>query len=154
MEPRLRKCLHCREKAVASRTLDRYETDLEHDGRTYHLELHDFAVRQCSHCGAISLNDIAGERLVEALRSAAGLLSPAEIRGHREALGLMQKDLARLMQISESTLSRWETGAQIQQKCMDRFLRGVFQVPEFRRFLEGATTLDANSMSDPVASSS
>jgi hypothetical protein len=39
------------------------------------------------------------------------------------------------LQIADATLSRWETGAQIQQRSMDRLLRGFFFVPEFRRFL-------------------
>jgi DNA-binding transcriptional regulator YiaG len=62
--------------------------------------------------------------LSESLRDAAGLLSPEQIRQNREALRLTQKQLANLMRISESTLSRWETGGQIQQRCMDGMALG------------------------------
>jgi hypothetical protein len=39
------------------------------------------------------------------------------------------------LDVSESTLSRWETGAQIQQRAMDKLLRGFFEVPAFRQYL-------------------
>ena len=61
------------------------------------------------------------------LRSHAGLLHNKEIRARREALGLTQKALAGYLQVAEATLSRWETGAQIQQRAMDAFLRSFFE---------------------------
>lgn len=125
----------CRRRAVVPTTLPSYSTDMEHDGRKYHIEIPDFAVLQCDNCGSLALDDEANDRLFEALRFAAGLLSPAEIRRQREALSLKQRELANLLQISDSTLSRWETGAQMQQRCMDTFLRGFFAVEELRRFL-------------------
>lgn len=72
----------------------------------------------------------------DALRKAAGLLSPEQIRRGRESLGLTQKQLARNLQVCEAELSRWETGGQIQQRSFDRLMRIYFQVPEARRFLE------------------
>src|SRR6202034_406490 len=81
------------------------------------------------------LDDGASDRLSSSLREAAGLLSPGQIRRHRESLGLTQKQLANLLRISESTLCRWETGGQIQQRCMDAFLRVAFQSAEARGIL-------------------
>lgn len=86
-------------------------------------------------CGAIVLDDAADVRLSDALRAATGLLKPAEIRAKREALGLKQKELAGYLRINESTLLRWETGAQIQQRSMDACLRIFFELPEARRIL-------------------
>jgi putative zinc finger/helix-turn-helix YgiT family protein len=57
------------------------------------------------------------------------LLSPEEIRRSREKLGLTQKQFAALLGVGEATVSRWETGAQIQQRAMDRFLRLCFASP-------------------------
>jgi hypothetical protein len=37
--------------------------------------------------------------------------------------GLTQKPFANLLDVGEATVSHWETGAQIQQRAMDRFLR-------------------------------
>jgi putative zinc finger/helix-turn-helix YgiT family protein len=86
------------------------------------------------------LDDEADEKISEALRTAAGLLSPEKIRRGRETLGLTQKQLAHYLQVGESTLSRWETGGQIQQRSLDRLMRIHFQVPEARRFLKETAT--------------
>jgi putative zinc finger/helix-turn-helix YgiT family protein len=133
--PTTRKCMICRERAVSPIKRDSYETELEHDGRKYAIMVADFSVLKCRHCGEVYLDEAADERLSEALRAAAGLLSPAEIRSGREGLGLTQKQLASLLRFSEFTLSRWETGAQIQQRSMDAFLRIFFQSSEARRLL-------------------
>jgi putative zinc finger/helix-turn-helix YgiT family protein len=135
MKPFPWKCGECRERAVHPATLDTYTAELGHDGRTYRVTVSEFRVAHCERCGAIMLDDAANRRLSEALRSAAGLLQPTDIRAAREGLGLTQRELANYLQIAEATLSRWETGAQIQQRSMDRLLRGFFSVPEFRRFL-------------------
>ena len=136
--PKAQKCMVCRERAVAPAQVDSYETELEHDGRKYAISVADLVVLKCRHCGEVYLDEDADERLSEGLRAAAGLLSPAEIRKGREGLGLTQKQLANQLRISEFTLSRWETGAQIQQRSMDAFLRVFFQSGEARRLLGAA----------------
>ena len=133
--PHLQKCANCRERAVSVEILRSYQTALEHDGKKYEVALSNLPVLRCAHCGEIVFDDEAEVRLSAALRSAVGLLSPEEIRRHRDALGLTQKQLANFLKIADSTLSRWETGAQIQQRCMDTFLRSFFQVPELRTYL-------------------
>ncbi len=114
--------------------LPSYSTDLEHDGRKYHVVLADLCVARCENCGTIILDDAASRRLSDALRNEAGLLQPAEIRAQREALGLTQKTLAGYLLIAEATLSRWETGAQIQQRAMDAFLRVFLNRPRLEAF--------------------
>jgi putative zinc finger/helix-turn-helix YgiT family protein len=139
-ETSLRKCVVCRERAVAPAVLPSYTKQLEHDGRKYTVSLVDYQVLQCQRCGAIVLDDAANERLSDGLRAAVGLLNPCEIRQQREALHLTQKALAGFLRISESTLSRWETGGQIQQRAMDALLRVFFQSGEARRILEAPGT--------------
>jgi DNA-binding transcriptional regulator YiaG len=136
------KCGNCRERAVSPATLAEYTTRLDHDGKSYEVVVPDLDVLLCAHCDAVELTDEAGDRLVEALRRAADLLSPAQIRAGREALGLTQKQLAGHLRISETSLSRWETGAQMQQKCMDLLLKATFGLPAFREFvgIEAACT--------------
>jgi putative zinc finger/helix-turn-helix YgiT family protein len=134
MKPYPWKCGQCRERAVYRVTVP-YSVDLEHDGRTYAISVADLTLHRCRKCGAMSLDDEANRRITEALRHAVGLLPPEEIRQHREHLGLTQKELARHLEIAESTLSRWETGAQIQQRCLDRLLRLFFELPEVRKHL-------------------
>ena len=43
-------------------------------------------------------------------------------------------DTAQALQIAEATLSRWETGAQIQQRSMDRLLRAFFDLEPLRTY--------------------
>ncbi len=88
------------------------------------------------------LGDQEQGRISHALRSAAGLLEPSVIRAHREALGLTQRELAGLLLIAESTLSRWETGARIQRRVMDRLLRAFFELEPLRECLK---SLDSSS---------
>jgi DNA-binding transcriptional regulator YiaG len=108
---------------------------MEHDGRKYTISVTNFRVLQCQHCQELVLDDSADELLSKALRAKAGLLSPMEIRQNREALGYTQQQLADHLRISMFTLSRWETGSQIQQRGMDALLRVFFQSREARRIL-------------------
>jgi putative zinc finger/helix-turn-helix YgiT family protein len=125
------KCRTCREKGVVPVTMD-YTAEIEHDGRLYQVKVPQLEVLRCGACGAIVLGDAASERVSEALRRAAGLLSPAEIKAGRKRLNLKQKELASYLNVAESTLSRWETGGQIQQRAMDTLLRLFFDLPEVR----------------------
>ena len=127
--------MHCRERTVSPATLPSYEDEVEHDGRKYTVTLTNFPVLQCGNCAEILLDDEADEKISDALRTQVGLLFPAEIRRRREALHLTQKQVASSLQISESTLSRWETGAQLQQRCMDKFLRAFFDLKALRNYL-------------------
>ena len=138
------KCGECRERAVFPETLSSYRVELVHDGRTYEVELANLPVFKCQKCGETLLGNQEEDRISSALRAAAGLLEPAVIRARREALGLTQKALANLLKIAESTLSRWETGAQIQQRVMDRLLRAFFDLEPLRDYFQ---SLEASSTS-------
>lgn len=139
MKPFPWKCGTCRERGLVPATID-YQPEVTHDGRTYRIILPALSVLRCNRCGAIVLDDEADDKVSDALRQAAGLLSPEQIRRGREALGLTQKQLAQKLQIGEATLSRWETGGQIQQRSLDRLMRLYFQVPEARQFLDAVST--------------
>lgn len=100
-----------------------YATTIEHDGRAYRVEVPCLTVPQCGNCQAISIDDEADRQISAAFRREARLLPPEEIRLGRERLGFTQKQFANLLGVGEATISRWETGAQIQQRALDRFLR-------------------------------
>ena len=150
------RCPNCRNKTLAEVVLAGYVTELDHDGRTYPLHMHDVPVLKCSQCGSQALTHAASDMATQALREAAGLLTPEAIRAGRTRLRLTQKELAKHLDLAESTLSRWETGAQIQQRCMDTLLRLFFDLPEVRQHLGvPAATVDpasAHEMTTPVAS--
>ena len=51
-----------------------------------------------------------------------------------------------LLRVAKETVSRWETGAQIQQRAMDLLLRLFFDIPEVRRQLgRDWPTIEASS---------
>ena len=129
-----RKCPKCRQAGVTAVT-ERYAAELDHDGRTYSVTVPDLVVSVCGNCGNRVFDDAANERLTDALRAAAGLLGPEQIRASREALNLTQRQLAALLGIAEGTISRWENGVQIQQRFHDRMLRAFFALPELRDYL-------------------
>jgi putative zinc finger/helix-turn-helix YgiT family protein len=129
------KCGNCRQRVVALETVQ-YTTQVSHDGREYTVNIPALVVPKCSACGTIHLDDAANRAISQAFREVAGLLSPEEIRSGRDNLGMSQQELADQLGIAVSTLSRWETGAQIQQRAFDRLLRAFFGVPELRRYLQ------------------
>src|SRR5262249_7659679 len=86
-------------------------------------------------CGAISIDDDASEQIDKAFRHTAKLLTPSEIRKGRINLGFQQQEFAQCLGIGVSTLSRWETRAQVQQHFHDGILRAFFAVPQLRAFL-------------------
>src|ERR1017187_7522506 len=108
------KCSHCKEKAVYE-DLVTLETDVEHDARTYHVKLDGLKAPRCKRCGLVHPDSAANRQITLEFLRQAKLLMPDEIRRNRESLHLTQKQLACLLGIAEATVSRWETGAQIQQ---------------------------------------
>jgi putative zinc finger/helix-turn-helix YgiT family protein len=80
-------------------------------------------------CQALSIDDEADHQICAAFRCEARLLAPEEIREGREKLALTQKQFANLLGVGEATVSRWETGTQIQQRALDRFLRVCLASP-------------------------
>lgn len=126
-------CGECHEKTIRAAVVPEYQCTRRHDGHDYDLAVADLAVHQCLSCRNVVLDDTAEERIEIALRSAVGLhLSPADIRRHREELGLKQKELAAILRLSEATLSRWETGGQIPQRMCDLLMHTFFTNPSAR----------------------
>ena len=58
-----------------------------------------------------------------------GLLSANEIRAIRERFGLTQAEFARLLRLGANTLSRWESGRNVQTEAMDTLLRLIRDLP-------------------------
>lgn len=150
MKPFPWKCENCGNREVYSDTLGEYATSMDHDGRTYEVRVTNLDVVRCRSCGFVALPNPALRCLSDQLREVVGLMSPEEIRARREGLGLTQKEMAQYLQVAEGTLSRWETGAQIQQRCMDKLLRGFFEVEEFRRLL-GVPSSHGTQVIQPVS---
>jgi putative zinc finger/helix-turn-helix YgiT family protein len=68
-------------------------------------------------------------RALEIYRDKYGLLSADEIRAIRQRFALTQMELARLLRLGGNTLSRWESGRNVQTAAMDVLLRLIRDLP-------------------------
>lgn len=88
---------------------------------------------KCPSCGEIVLRHQEAKRLhedaIELYRRKHSLLSANEIRAIRERFDLNQADLARLLRLGANTVSRWESGRNVQIAAMDTLLRMIRDVP-------------------------
>jgi putative zinc finger/helix-turn-helix YgiT family protein len=128
------KCRSCGEKCLSPVTID-YPVTMEHDGRSFKFTVVNLQVLKCAACQEEALPDESMKRIYDQLRVEAGLLSPTEIREKRKQLELTQEDLASQLGVAKETISRWETGGQIQQRGYDKLLRVYFDVQAARDYL-------------------
>ena len=113
-----------------------YQLLIDHDSKKYDVAIPSFSAPKCIKCGTVSIDDVASEQIDTAFRRVAKLLTPEEIRQGRIQAGFnQQQEFAQCFGIGVSTLSRWETGAQIQQLHHDGMLRAFFAVPQMRDYL-------------------
>jgi putative zinc finger/helix-turn-helix YgiT family protein len=125
-------CPHCRERTVSPLQRD-YTMTAEHDGQSYEITLPNVPVPTCSRCGEVIVTSELAERVTAELRRTAGLLLPQTIQEQREALGLTRSQLAAALRIAEATLTRWETGMQLQSRALDLLLRLYFSSADVRK---------------------
>jgi HTH-type transcriptional regulator/antitoxin MqsA len=94
---------------------------------------------RCPKCGEVVLrfgdSKRLGEDAISIYRRKNGLLSADEIRAIRERFGLKQADLARLLRLGANTVSRWESGRNVQTAAMDILLRMIRDLPGSIEFL-------------------
>jgi putative zinc finger/helix-turn-helix YgiT family protein len=88
---------------------------------------------RCPRCGEIALRFRDAKRLhqdaIEIYRKKHGLLTAEEIRAIRERFDLTQADLSRLLRLGANTISRWESGRNVQTAAMDVLLRLIAGLP-------------------------
>ena len=135
------KCIMCRQRTMAL-TPVHYSAKIDHDGRTYDVDIPDLEVPKCANCGNFVLDHEANKQIDTAFRRQASLLTSEEIRKGIESLGMSQQAFADRLGISPSTLSRWVTGAQIQQRSLNRAMRALFVSPEACRVYEWLENLE------------
>jgi putative zinc finger/helix-turn-helix YgiT family protein len=88
---------------------------------------------RCPKCDEVVLQFSAARRLQEdaiaVYRKKHGLLSADEIRAIRERFGLTQSELARLLHLGANTISRWESGRNVQTEALEMLLRLLRDLP-------------------------
>jgi putative zinc finger/helix-turn-helix YgiT family protein len=75
------------------------------------------------------------ERAIALYREKYRLLSTEEIRSLRRRFGLTQGGLARLLRLGANTISRWESGRNVQTAAMDVLLRLIRDLPGSLEYL-------------------
>ena len=128
------RCTNCGERAVELATIC-HTAKVKHDNRTYTVDVPKLEVPRCKKCGELVFDDLADEQISRALRSQLHLLTPDQIREGIERLEMTQRQLANRLGTAEATVSRWCSGAVIQSRSMDKFLRAFFASPETREVL-------------------
>jgi putative zinc finger/helix-turn-helix YgiT family protein len=142
-------CPVCGKGVLASRVItERFEYGEGEDKVSVVAE--NVPVQVCTHCQETFSGPEAARIRHQAICRALGLLTPDEIRGIRERLGLSQTQFAELTDIGEATISRWERGRLLQNKAMDRYLRLLDRNPGNVRVLEELRNR-RNPMAAPLA---
>jgi putative zinc finger/helix-turn-helix YgiT family protein len=94
---------------------------------------------RCPKCGEIMLrfqdSKRLGEDAIAIYRKKHGLLSADEIRALRQRFDLTQADLTRLLHLGANTISRWESGRNVQTEAMDILLRMIRDLPQSLAYL-------------------
>lgn len=94
---------------------------------------------RCPKCGEVMLrfqdSKRLGEDAIAIYRKKHGLLSADEIRAIRERFDLTQADLTRLLHLGANTISRWESGRNVQTEAMDILLRMIRDLPQSLPYL-------------------
>lgn len=128
------RCGNCGQEQV-DRVNTPYTTTISYDGRFYNVVVPDLELPTCANCGEVVFDNHTGHQINRALRRQLGLLQPEQIRAGRTQLGLNQRDFAAQLGAAEESVSRWETGAQVQSRGFDRQIRLFFALPDARNLL-------------------
>lgn len=76
-----------------------------------------------------------GEDAIAIYRKQHGLLSAGDIHAIRKRFELTQAELAKLLHLGQNTVSRWESGRNVQTAAMDVLLRLLRDVPGSLEYL-------------------
>ena len=99
------------------------------------LRVDKLPVRRCTACD-LEFIDHEGERLQhDAVCRHLGVLTPTEVREIRKRYGMTTAAFAETTGLGPATLGRWETGALVQNRANDFYLRLV-RIPSVMRILQ------------------
>ena len=128
------RCPECHKREVRPATVP-HTSQIKYEGRLHSVEIPQLRVPRCGACGELVFDNDADSQIASALRNKLALLLPEQILHNRKQLGLSQRELADHLGVATETISRWENGALIQSRAMDRYLRVYFGVPAARTAL-------------------
>lgn len=111
------------------------------------LRVENLPVRRCAACD-LEFIDHEGARLRhEAVCRHLGVLTPADVREVRERYGMTRAAFAEATGLGEATLGRWETGAVVQNRANDLYLR-LTRLPLVMSLLEHLSVRESEPIPD------
>jgi DNA-binding transcriptional regulator YiaG len=132
--PRL--CFNCGKHEVFLAVVP-YSREFKYEDKLYSVDLPTLESPRCRACGELSFGVNVDIQVVTAERKVLRLLSGTQIRAGRERLGMTPADLANLLGVSETALTKWEDDFSLQPRTADNLLRVFFAFPEARAALNG-----------------
>ena len=87
------------------------------------LRVENLPVRRCTACDLDFIDHVGAQLRHEAVCRHLGVLTPAQVREIREGHGMTRAAFAEATGLGEATLGRWETGAVVQNRANDLYLR-------------------------------
>ena len=135
-----RVCPTCFERSVVPSVIPVHEAEMKHDWSMYKITLYDVPVNQCEKCQSFNIMD--GELEENALRKAAGILFPNEIRDIREKLNLTVEDFAKTIGVIPKQLEGFEEGLLYQSKSADILIRLMDHLSEFKDYFKESIHLN------------
>jgi len=101
------RCTKCENISVAPTEIP-YRVTHIHDGVEHDIEIPNLPVLKCQNCGRVLYIDKTDAMISDAIRKAANLLSPVEIRRIREQAGWTIEKMAEVMGVDPETVEFWE----------------------------------------------
>lgn len=121
------KCASCGSKNVSTEIEEQqFDWGVGEDAQTLSARV---PVHTCRDCGFVFTDEFAEAARHNVVCRHLGVLSPSQIRSMRERYALTRAEFARITEIGEASLARWESGALLQNKALDHYLRLV-AIPE------------------------
>ncbi|MFH1189060.1 MAG: type II TA system antitoxin MqsA family protein [Candidatus Omnitrophota bacterium] len=128
-------CPICKNGILEDKILD-YRTTVK-EGNSYGpMVISKLAVECCPNCQEVFLPKNSLEKVYSEKHKMRGILLPEELRRIRQDLGLTQSQMSGLLGIGKKSYLRWEKGASLQSRSMDRYIRLLAAHPDNVLFLK------------------
>ena len=132
--PYPRTCVECDNETVVCLTIP-YNAEVKHDGKLHSFLIPELRIDKCTACGEEYFSSETDSQISKELRVHLCFLQPEEIRTKLVALGINQSDFAKRIGVAKESVSRWLTGAVIQNRAMDNLMRLFLGMDSVRNVL-------------------
>jgi DNA-binding transcriptional regulator YiaG len=114
--------MECDQETVVCSTIP-YNAEVKHDGKLHTFLIPELRIDKCTACGEECFSSETDSQISKELRVYLCFLQPEDIRAKLAVLGINQTDFAKRIGVAKESVSRWLTGATIQNRAMDNLMR-------------------------------